>query len=147
MRITGLSFGIFFFCIACFCYTTLAADRTPFASIASLATALSQNDPDEALSYFDSQMKDIDAIEANIEALTAQSDISCAVDIVMDEETNGVHKLDLDWFMELKPQGDNNDPQVERRRVRVQVEMKLIKNRWKITSLSPLSIFDPIQIK
>jgi len=147
MRITALSFGALLFCIACFCYTTLAADRTPFASIANLASALSQNDPDEALSYFDSQMKDFGAIEANIEALTAQAEVACAVDIVGDEESAGVHKLDLDWFMELKPQGDNNDPQIERRRARVQVEVKLIKNRWKIISLSPLSIFDPIQIQ
>ncbi|MGA2711897.1 MAG: hypothetical protein ABSG41_02235 [Bryobacteraceae bacterium] len=142
MRITALSAGVFLFCIA-----LLAADRTPFASISGLATALSQNDPDEALSYFDSQMKDFGTIEANIEALTGQTDVSCAIDIVNDEESDGVHKLDLDWFMELKPQGDNNDPQIERRRLRVQVEMKLIKNRWKITSLSPLSIFDPIQIR
>ena len=76
-----------------------------------------------------------------------KADVACAIDIVTDEESNGVHKLDLDWFMELKPQGDNNDPQVERRRVRVQVEMKLIKNRWKITSLAPLSILDPIKIQ
>lgn len=147
MRITALSAGFILLCSACFCYTTLAADRTPFASIANLASALSQNDPDEALSYFDSQMKDFGAIEANIEALTAQADVSCAIDIVNDVETEGVHKLDLDWFMELKTQDDNNDQQVERRRVRVQVEMKLIKNRWKITSLSPLSIFDPMQIQ
>jgi hypothetical protein len=142
MRVTALSVGVFLLCIA-----LPAADPTPFAGISNLATALSQNDPDEALSYFDSQMKDFGAIEANIEALTAQADVSCSIDIVTDEESAGVHKLDLDWFMELKPQGDQNDPQVERRRVRVQVEMKQIKGRWKITSLSPLSIFDPIQIR
>ena len=99
------------------------------------------------LSSFDSQMKDFGTIEANIEALTAQADVACSIDIVTDEESDGVHKLDLDWFMELKPTGDNNDPQIERRRVRVQVEMKLIKNRWKITSLAPLSILDPIRIQ
>jgi hypothetical protein len=142
MRITGLSLGVFLFCIA-----VLAKDETPFASISNLATAISQNDPDEALSYFDSQMKDFGTIEANIEALTAQADVSCAIDVVGDQEVNGVHKLDLDWLMELKPQGDNNEPQVERRRVRVLVEMKQIKNRWKITSLSPLSVLDPIKIQ
>jgi len=142
MRITALSAGVFLSCIV-----LLAADRTPFASIANLASALSQNDPDDALSSFDSQMKDFGAIEANIEALTAQADVACSIDIVTDEESDGMHKLDLDWFMELKPQGDNNDPQIERRRVRVQVEMKLIKNRWKITSLAPLSILDPIRIQ
>ena len=62
-----------------------------------------------------------------------------------DVETNGVHKLDLDWFMQLKSQSD--DSQIERRRERVQVEMRQIKNVWKITSLSPVGIFDPMQIQ
>jgi hypothetical protein len=123
----------------------LAADETPLASLANLSTALSENDPDSALSYFDSQMKGYSTIDANLDALTAQTDISCAIDIVMDEESKGVHKLDLDWFMELKSRGD--DPQLERRRERVQVEMRQIKGRWKIMSMSSLSILDPIHIK
>jgi hypothetical protein len=140
MRITGLSFGLLLFsCLV------VAAEQTPLAAIAELATALSENDPDGVLRYFDSQMKDYGAIEASIEALAAQADVSCAIDIVKDDESNGVHKLDLDWFMELKSQGAN--PQVERRRERVQVEIREIKGRWKITALSPLSIFEPIHIR
>jgi hypothetical protein len=138
MRITALS------ALLC-CLTLLAADQTPLASLANLATALSENDPDGALGYFDSQMKDYSTIDADIDALTAQTDISCAIDIVTDEESNGVHKLDLDWYMQLKSQGD--DPQLERRRERVQVEMRQMKGRWKITSMSPVSILDPIRIK
>ena len=122
----------------------MAAEQTPLAAIADLATALSESDPDGVLRFFDSQMKDYGTIEADIEALTAQADVSCAIDIVKDDESNGVHKLDLDWFMELKSQGGS--PQVERRRERVQVEMREIKGKWKITALSPLSILGPIQI-
>ena len=122
----------------------MAAEQTPLAAIADLATALSESDPDGVLRYFDSQMKDYGTIEADIEALTAQTDVSCAIDIVKDDESNGVHKLDLDWFMELKSQGNN--PQLERRRERVQIEMREIKGKWKITALSPLSILGPIQI-
>ncbi len=87
-------------------------------------------------------MKDFGAIEANVEALAAQTDVSCAIEIVTDDESNGVHKLDLDWFMEIETQDDN--PQVERRRERVQVEMRQIKGRWKITAMSPLTILEPI---
>ena len=141
MRITGLSFGLLLFS----CFVMVAAEQTPFAAIADLATALSENDPDGVLRYFDSQMKDYGAIEADVEALAAQADISCAIDIVKDDESNGVHKLDLDWFMELKSRG--NSPQLERRRERVQIEMREIKGRWKITVLSPLSILEPIHIR
>lgn len=140
MRITGLSFGLLLCSLV-----VMAAEQTPFAAIADLATALSENDPDEVLRHFDSQMKDYGAIEANIEALTAQTDVSCAIDIVNDDESNGVHKLDLDWFMELRTQDDN--PRIERRRERVQVEMRQVKGKWKITALSPLSIFQPISIR
>jgi hypothetical protein len=140
MRITGLSFGL----LLVSCLMAMAAEQTPLAAIADLATALSESDPDGVLRYFDSQMKDYGTIEADIEALTAQADVSCAIDIVKDDESNGVHKLDLDWFMELKSQGAS--PQVERRRERVQIEMREIKGKWKITALSPLSILGPIQI-
>lgn len=121
-----------------------AADQTPFASLAKLATALSESDSDSALEYFDSHMKSYGEIEQKIEALTAQADISCAIDIVTDEESDGTHKLDLDWFMQLKSQID--DSQLERRRERVQVEMRQFKGVWKIVSLSPMKILDPLQI-
>jgi hypothetical protein len=122
----------------------LAAEKTPLSSLANLATALTNADSDDALDLFDSNMKSFPEIEQKIEALTAQDDINCAIDIVTDEETGGVHKLDLDWFMQLKSQID--DSQLERRRVRVQVEMRQIKGVWKIVSISPSTIFDPIQI-
>ena len=89
--------------------------------------------------------REIAAIEQKLEALTAQADISCAIDVVDDMEAGGVHKLDLDWFMQLKSQID--DSQLERRRERVQVEMRQFKGVWKITALSPITIFDPLKIR
>ncbi len=122
-----------------------AADETPFTTIANLATALSENDSSMAMSYFDSQMKSYGTIAADVQALADQTDVTCAIDVVTDVEANGVHKLDLDWFMDLKTQNDL--PQTEQRRERIHVEMKQIKGRWKITAMSPLSILGPIQIK
>ncbi len=126
--------------------TLLAADATPTDSIVKLATALSGNDSSTALSYFDSKMKNYNAIEANLEALAAQADVGCAIEIVTDdEEPGGVHKLNLDWYMTLKSQAD---PMLqERRREQIQVEMRHSGSRWKIFSMSPLSILDPIKIQ
>jgi hypothetical protein len=91
-------------------------------------------------------MKNYDAIEANLAALAAQADVACAIDIVTDEEEpGGAHKLNLDWYMTLKSQAD---PMLrERRREQVQVEMRPSGSRWKIASMSPLSILDPIKIQ
>ena len=127
-------------------FTMLAADATPTDSIVKLATALSGNDSSTALSYFDSKMKNHAAIEANLGALAAQADVTCAIDIVTDdEEPGGAHKLQLDWYMTLKSQAD---PMLqERRREQVQVEMRMSGSRWKIVSMSPLSILDPIKIQ
>jgi hypothetical protein len=142
MRITALNVPLVVFATGVF---LLAAEKTPLASLANLATALTDGDSDDALDLFDSKMSTYPEIEQKLEALTAQDDINCAIDIVTDEESNGVHKLDLDWFMQLKSQID--DSQLERRRERVQVEMRQIKGVWKVTSISPLTIFDPIQIR
>jgi membrane-bound lytic murein transglycosylase B len=146
MRITAPSgfVPLVVFAAGALAFSGLAADQTPLASLAKLATALSDSDADSALDFFDSHMKSYGEIEQKLEALTAQADISCAIDVVDDMEADGVHKLDLDWFMELKSQID--DSQLERRRERVQVEMRQFKGAWRITALSPISIFDPLKI-
>jgi hypothetical protein len=144
MRITALNVPLVVLATGVLVFPLLAAEKTPFASLANLATALTESDADAALETFDSKMKTYPEIEQKLEALTAQDDINCSIDIVTDDESEGLHKLDLDWFMQLKSQID--DSQLERRRVRVQVEMRQIKGVWKITALSPLSIFDPLQI-
>jgi hypothetical protein len=138
MRVIALSFVLGL--------TLLAADATPVDSIVKLATALSGNDSSTALSYFDSKMKDYGAIEANLEALAAQADVGCAIEIVADdEEPGGAHKLHLDWYMTLKSQAD---PMLqERRREQIQVEMRQSGSRWKIVSMSSVNILDPIKVQ
>jgi hypothetical protein len=145
MRITGHSVALAVMAAGVAFFPVLAAEQSPFASLADLATALSESDSDTALEYFDTQMKGYGDLERNIEAMTAQTDVSCAIDVVTDVEDNGVHKLDLDWYMQLKPVNDSS--QLERRRERVMVEMRLIKGKWKIISLSPASILDPLRIR
>ena len=62
--------------------------------------------------------------------------MSCAIDIVTDEEVNGVHKLDLDWFMELKSQRRLTIGTQTRAR---SGEMRQIKGVWKITLVASYS--------
>ena len=119
--------------------------ETPITVLADLASALSQGDPDDAMAVFDKSIKDYEQIETNIEALAEQTDILCAIDIVTDNESAGVHKLDVDWFMQLKTAA--NSETLERRRERVNIEMRQISGKWKITALSPLKILDPIRIQ
>lgn len=127
-----------------------AEEETPFTRLAKLATYLSENSAPEALACFDPGMKDYALIEADIGAICAQTDVLCAIDIVqeavVDEKGEGeARKLDTDWFVELRSQADGGP--VERRRERVQIEMKKFPRVWKIVALSPVSILDPIHIQ
>jgi hypothetical protein len=136
----GISLAAFLLIVA----VLPAAEETPFSTLAKFAMSLSENDADGALEIFDSQMKGYGQIEQDIESLTAQADISCDIEILTDTEASGVHKLDVDWFLQLKSQTD--DALLDRRRERVQIEMRQIKGHWKIVSMAPLKILDPINI-
>ena len=143
MRITGLS-ALATFLLLISAAGLPAAEQTPFSTLASLATYFSENDAASVIALFDPQMKGYGEIVRNVDAITAQTDPSCALDILDDTETNGVHKLDVDIVFQLKSKADRN--RVERRRERLQIEMRQIKGKWKITAFSPLSILDPIHI-
>jgi hypothetical protein len=121
-----------------------AAPSTPLTALADLASNFSQGDPASAIGMFDPQMQGYGQISSNIQALAAQTEVTCAIDVIDDTDADGVHKLDLDWIMNLKSTGDTIT--VERRRERVQVEMRQIKGKWKITAMTPLTILDPIHI-
>jgi len=122
------------------CVTAAVAAVTPESTLTELASYLGQGDADSAISLFDQQPE----LANNIAALIDQTEVTCAVEIISDTETNGVHKLDVDWQITLKSKADNIT--VERRREQVKVEMRQIKGKWKITSLSPSTILDPIHI-
>jgi hypothetical protein len=116
----------------------------PVDAIAELASALSQNNSVNALQVFDSKMQGYSSIESNIEALVAQTDILCAIDIVDEKETAAGRELDVDWYMQLKSQLPNGP--TERRRERVILGMKLVRGQWKIASLSSARIIAPITL-
>ena len=141
MRITALS-GLLIVVTGLF---AASGEETPFSRLAALANALKSGDAPSALELFDPQTKNIGEIGKNIRALTAQDDVLCAIDIVNESDDGDVHKLDTDWYMELKPQSESTSGSggVERRRVRVAVEMTRTSGHWKIRALSPVSVLEP----
>ncbi len=144
MRITGPRSALLIAAIACLAFAAKAPE-TPISVLSDLSGALSNNNIAVALTAFDSKMPNYGTIEQNLEAITAQDDVTSAIEIVSDDEAAGVHKLDLDWLLQLTARADSN--QADRRRVRVHVEVRQIKGKWKITALEPISIFDPLHLK
>jgi hypothetical protein len=118
---------------------------TPLDRLARLATYLSENSAPEALACFDPRMKDYTAVQADIGAIGAQTDVLCAIDVVAEHGEGDERTLDTDWFIELRSQADGGP--VERRRERVELQMKKEAGKWKIAAMAPVSILDPIHIQ
>lgn len=145
MRITGLRSIAVLAAIVSIGAIAAAPPQTPVSVLGDLSASLSNNNVSGALSVFDAQMPGYRTMERNLEAIAAQDDVASTIDVVSEEETAGVHKLDLDWYLQLTSRADSN--QLERRRQRVRVEMRQIKGKWKITALEPVAIFDPLRVK
>jgi hypothetical protein len=128
----------------------LAADvDTPYTRIAKLATYISGGDATSALEAFDKSLTDYGAIAEDLTALSTQTDVLCAIDVVADKEADNeasdIHHLDLDWYMTLTSRADTG--LTEKRRVRVAVTIQRFKTKWRITEFSPVTILAPITIK
>jgi hypothetical protein len=119
--------------------------ETPHTRIVKLAESLSQGDHIGALESFDKKMSGYSEIDSALSALTAQAEVLCAIDIVEDEEGDGIHNLDLDWYMQLKSRTDPG--LIERRRQRVAVTLQKNGANWRIIKLAPREIFAPIAIR
>jgi hypothetical protein len=145
MRTTAASLLLVFSALLFGATLSAAETETPFSTLSRLASYLSENDAASASDIFDHQMKGYGELENNLEALAAQTDVSCAIDVVSEVEDGPVHKLDLDWLVTLR--GKTDTSQVERRRERVQVEMRQIKGKWKITAMAPQSVLSAIVIR
>lgn len=138
MRTIGLSL--------CFAGLLLAAPQqtTPVQAITDLASDLSHGDAPSAIAFFDPSVPRYSEIRGDIEAITAQGDVSCAIEVVSDNEKDGIHTLELDWLISLKPEGANA---LERRREQVHAEMRLVKGHWRITAFTPITILAPIHVQ
>jgi hypothetical protein len=156
MRITALSYALIC-CLVPLAASAAEPDASPepralYTRIAKLASSLSGGEPIGAIASFDREMPGYASIAEHIQALTAQAEILCSIDIVADKEAGNpaadVHHLDLDWYMTLTSRAATGP--VERRRLRVTVALRRIKTGpnedWRIISLTPDAIFAPIAI-
>jgi hypothetical protein len=126
-----------------------APEDTPYTGLAKLATYISAGDTVGALEAFDKSLTNYGAISEDLTALSTQTDVLCAIDVVTDKEADddsaAVHHLDLDWYMTLTSRADTG--LTEKRRIRVAVTIQRFKTKWRITALSPVTVLAPITIK
>jgi hypothetical protein len=109
--------------------------------IASMTAALSNNNAPGFLEALDKAMPGYDRLREAIPALLDQGDIASSVQPLRDDGDDTKRSLELDWYLEIR-NPDENAPVIRRREViRCRVEKR--GKHWRITSLDPLSFFDP----
>jgi hypothetical protein len=109
--------------------------------IASMTAALSDNNAPGFLKALDKAMPGYDHLHEAIPELLGQGDIVSSVQPLRDEGDETKRSLDLDWYLEIR-NPDETAPVIRRREV-IHCRVEKRGARWRITSLDPISFFDP----
>jgi len=109
--------------------------------IASMTAALSDDDAPAFLKELDKSMPGYERLEHAIPALLDQGAIACSVQPLTDEGDDTRRVLELDWYMEIRNL-DETAPIIRRREV-IHIRIEKRDKHWRVTSLEPLSFFDP----
>lgn len=113
--------------------------------VSTLATALSDNNPALFFKTLDHDMANYKELQREIGALTRDTLISCSIDLIENHGSSTEQQADLDWYMVLRSQEDENI--IERRRTRVTIKIEKRGKKWIVTSFSPISIFAAMTAK
>ncbi len=109
--------------------------------VSTLASALSGNNPQLFLKTLDKGMPDYGKIERDVNALAVDTLINCSVDVIA---IRG-NEADLDWYMVLRSQQDQN--LIERRRTKVTIKAERRGKHWVVTGFTPVSVFGPLKTR
>jgi hypothetical protein len=113
--------------------------------VSTLAGALGDDNPQLFLKNLDHGMAGYRQLEQDIVALAAENFISCTVEVISSNGTGSALTADLDWYMSLKSQQDEN--LIERRRTKVTIKIEKRGKKWVVTSFSPITIFAQMKAK
>jgi hypothetical protein len=113
--------------------------------VSTLASALSGNNPQLFMKSLDRDMPGYRQIERDVNALSGDTYIGCSVELISNSGTPAAQTADLDWYMSLKSQQDEN--LIERRRTKVTIKIEKRGKKWVVTSFSPITIFAPMTAK
>src|ERR1700730_11833779 len=83
---------------------------------ASMAAALSDDNPAGFMKAIDRKMPDYDRLKTQIEALVQTSEASSSVEPLNDEGDGSKRDIDLDWYLELRSRVPGG-PLIQRRSV------------------------------
>ncbi len=117
-----------------------ADDKTAVADfLGDAAGDLSSGNARSFLRRFDREMPGYGKLETEVTALLKLAGVTSSAQVLEMKTTDDGVQLLVDWFVELKPHGQ--DLANERRRDLLQIRLKRVGKRWQIQSLEPQTLF------
>ena len=117
-----------------------ADDKAAIADFLGDAAAdLSSGNARGFLKHFDRDMPGYARLETEVTALVKIAGVSSSAQVLEMKASGDTMLLTVDWFLELKPHGQ--DLANERRRDLLQVRLKRVGKTWKIQTLKPQTLF------
>jgi hypothetical protein len=132
---------LFLFAIAA---TALAPGEEPRDLIdlfASMASALSEGNPDVFLRAIEPSMPGYGRFGANVHALATQYELSNSIEIISQKGDDRAQVVELDWLLDISGKGQSRV--FVRREVMVNCRLERRKNKWRIVALDPIDFFAP----
>jgi hypothetical protein len=109
---------------------------------ASMASALSEANPDVFLRAIDPAMPGYERFASNIRALATQNALSNSIEIVSQKGDDRVQDVELDWLLEISGKGQSLV--FIRREVIVKCRLERQKKKWRVVALDPADFFAPV---
>ena len=108
---------------------------------ASMASALSEGNPDVFLRAIDPSMPGYERFSANVNALATQYDLSNSIEIVDQKGDDRAQVVELDWLLDISGKGQSQ--LFVRREAIVKCRLERRKKKWRIVALDPADFFAP----
>ncbi|MBV9301539.1 MAG: hypothetical protein JOY62_17320 [Acidobacteriaceae bacterium] len=120
----------------------LTADRADdiLASLNYVATALADENPDDAMARFDKSFVNYSKLRDYFAALTISSQVVSEIDIADEQDSGSESKATVEWTLSLT---NKTTLETERRTGEIQVRLVSEKGKWKIVDFSPIELFNP----
>jgi hypothetical protein len=121
------------------------ADRDPAADVwdvvATMAAALAEPNEYAFMKPVSKSFEQYEMLERQVRTLVQTNDVVSAISPVTNEGDDKERQLEVDWYVEIKPQA-SKQTMTQRH---LNVKLTLVKNgkHWMITTLSPISFFAP----
>jgi hypothetical protein len=112
--------------------------------LASMATGLSEENPEQFLQAFDHSMRGYPDLAVNVQALVAELDVLSAIELVADSGDDRHRTVTVNWLMQLTQKRDRVGS--IRREKNINIRLEKPKKKWRIVSMEPLDFFAPPRV-